>query len=37
MPPKNRKGGPRRRPHNVLREQYESFDELLVKIAHEPR
>ena len=37
MPPKNRKSAPRRRPHNVPRERYESFDELLVKIAHEPR
>lgn len=37
MRPKKRKSARRLRPHNVPREQYKSFDELLVKIAHEPR
>ena len=39
MTTKSRKAGARRKrkPHNVQTEQYESFFELLVKIASEPR
>ena len=36
MKARTNRARPRRKPHNVHREQYESFDELLATIADEP-
>lgn len=37
MPKKTKKPGANRKPHNVRREQYESFADLFARIANEPR